>query len=405
VPHSKPNQYWGAKSREAAVAICLLGASICFAADRGAPKVLAASEAAKQLTGSNALACGSLSFYKGSLYVSAAAGLLEIENGSITKLYRWGGDYSVLEGLWVDNAHGLLWVYWTEDKSNLAYYDGRIWREVKFPKPAHGYVSRDDLLHGFRGVSNSKAFWLEGAGRAWKWQGPKSGKWIEESLPAAFHPEGPTDILVKRLIPTEGNVFFIKRGNEDWDWLVGLLDHPRMQNHPKRPQVEAKLQGDSAWYLANGHWVAVTNKDGELFAEEAAALREKGYLRTAKGDLFEVTGTAVSKLKTPGACEAIAPSADGTLLASFHGLGVFGLKEDWHKLLESPYADSERDFEVRLAAQRGCIALTVSPQPRFPPGGAKPLPSSPSTWVYNSRPGIWIAHGQEWKPVAIPPAQ
>jgi hypothetical protein len=175
-----------------------------------------------------------------------------------------------------------------------------------------------------------------------------------------------------------------------------------MRDHPKRSEVEAKIQGDSVWYLASGQWVTVTNKDGMLIAKETAALRQKGYLRTAKGDLFEVTKTAVSKVETPGACEAIAPSADGTLLASFHGLGVFELKEDWHKLLESPYADSERDFEVRLAAQRGCIALAVNPQPQFPSGA---LASSPSTWVYNSRPGLWIAQGQEWKPVAIPASQ
>ena len=252
MPHSKPNRYWGPEQLKAVVAICLLGASICIAHGRSSRKSFTGVEAASQLSRSNGLACGSLLFYNNKLYASAATGLLEIENGSITKLYRWGGDCSVLEGLWIDNAHGLLWVYWTEDKNNLAYYDGRIWREVKFPKPAHGYFSRGDVLHGFRGVSNSKAFWLEGAGRAWRWQGPKSGKWIEESLPAAFHPAGSTGNLVKRLIPSEGNVFFIKRGDRDWDWLVGLLDHPRMQNHPKRPQVEAKIQGDSAWYLANG---------------------------------------------------------------------------------------------------------------------------------------------------------
>jgi hypothetical protein len=298
----------------------------------------------------------------------------------------------------------LLWVC-LYDGNKLAYYDGRSWREAKFPKPLHGYISRGDLLHGFRGVCNRRSFWLEGAGRAWRWEGAKSGKWTEETLPSAFHPEWSTGLPLTRVIPTDGNVFFIKRGDQDWDWRLMLLDDPRMKDHPKRAQLEAKIQGDSAWYLAGGKWIALTNKEGKFFTEETAAVNGKGYILTTKGALLEVTGASISALKTPGVCEAIAPSATGTLLASFRGLGVFELKADWHKLLNSPYSDSETDYEVRLAAQEGCVALAVRPLPKRQISGAKLSDIPLATLVYNSPPGIWISKGEEWMLVSTPAAQ
>ena len=402
MPQSKPNRCMRLEYIIEMFAI-LLGAGFCFAHDGVSPRIFTGEAMVGQFSRSNDLECASLLFYSNRLFESAAPGLLEIENGSITKLYRWGRDYSVLDGAWADKAHGLLWVSFGEDEGRLASYDGKNWQEVRFPRPGHGYISRGDALHGFRGVSNSKAFWLEGAGRAWRWQGPRSEKWSEEALPAAFHSERQTDILLKLLIPAEDNVFFIKRGDRDWDWLVALSDSPRMQNHSKRNQVEAEIQGDSAWYLGNGQWSMVTNNDGKFIAEEAMAIKDKGYLRTTKAELFEVAETGVSKVKTPGACEAIAQSSDGTLLASFHGLGVFELKGDWHKLLDNPYAAAEGDFKVLLAAHRECIALAVVPQPQYP---LQPRPSlSLPSRIYNSHPGLWVAQGQEWKAVTISPAQ
>ncbi len=372
-----------------ALAICLLAASIYFLHAGNAPRSVPAEQMGRELTATNALSCHSLAFYNHKLYAAVPAGLLEIESGSVQRLYQWNKDYSQLHGVWNDTANGLLWVC-LYDGYKLAYYDGRTWWAVKFPKPLHGYISRDDVLRGFRGVSDSRSFWLEGAGRVWRWSGAKSGKWTEEILPSAFHPEWATGLPLRRVIPTDGNVFFVKRGDQDWDWRLMLLDDPRMTDHPKRAQLEAKIEGDSAWYLASGQWIAITNKEGKFFTEETAAGNGKGYIRTTKGNLLEVTAAGISALKIPGVCEAIAPSATGTLLASFRGLGVFELKEDWHRLLKSPYSDSDWDCEVHLAAQEGYLALAVS---RRKIGGAKPS--------NNSLPGIWFSKGLEWKLVSI----
>ncbi|MBP9902946.1 MAG: hypothetical protein KBH45_15905, partial [Verrucomicrobia bacterium] len=209
---------------------------------------------------------------------------------------------------------------------------------------------------------------------------------------------------LKAVMPTNRNVFFVKRGDQDYGWRLALLDDARMKSHPELlQQLEEKIQGDSAWYLESGQWIAVTNNEGKFFAEESAVGNGKGYLRTEKGELFEVIETGISRLKTPGTCEAIAASPTGTLLASFRGLGVFELKEEWQQLLTSPYSNSQRDYEVRLAAQVGCIALAVRPQSQRQLSGANPAHNSTATLVCN--PVMWISQGQEWKRVSLPAAE
>jgi hypothetical protein len=364
--------------------------SIALAHGGSYPEVLAGRQAARHIDATNGLFYSDVLFYSDRLYVIVACGLLEFENGSFSKLYRWGKHG--LDGLWKDSAHQLLWVFWTESKPKLAYYYGRTWREVKFPKPVHGYFSRGDVLNGFRGVSDSRSFWIEGAGNVWRWQGARSEKWAVESLP--FH--------LKRWIPSDTSVFAIETGATGW--MEGLLDDPRLQNHPRRALVEATIPRDSFFYKSNDQWIAVTNS-ARVSVQDSLALRDKGIVRTTKGELFEVTRTGVSRLKAPGRCEAITASADGILLASFNGLGVFALNETWCKLLGSPYAATERDFDVSLAAQPGCIALASVPNPTSYIPGQERRHGSPGTWSYNARPGLWIAQGKDWKPVTFSPSQ
>lgn len=239
--------------------IWLILLSVCLANDRYAPETLVGSEITRLLQSSNASTYDSISFYSNRLYAVSITGLLEIENGSIIKLYRWGGGTSALEGLWLDNAHCLLWVYWSDSESHLACYDGASWRDVKFPEPLRSYFSRGEMLRGFRRVSNRRTFWLEGAGCAWRWKGPWPGIWTEEAL---YQTNVVANALLKRVIPTESSVFFVKRGDKDWDWLVGLQDHPRLKNNPKRLQLEAMIEGDSVWLQANGQWHPVLNRGG-----------------------------------------------------------------------------------------------------------------------------------------------
>jgi len=93
---------------------------------------------------------------------------------------------------------------------------------VCFPKPTHGDIIPDDVFKGFRGVYNEKIFWVEGAGRAWAWTGPSSRKWREERLPPEFLASRDSRPLVKRVVPTEQEIYFIKHDEREPSAIIVL---------------------------------------------------------------------------------------------------------------------------------------------------------------------------------------
>lgn len=347
-------------------AIACALATTCLVHGREAPRVFESQEAAKKLASGPPFSCSGLSFYHSYLYVGLAAGLLEIEAGSIKKLYAWDEAYSGVGGVWMDSAHGLLWVE-LGDPNRLAYYDGKTWRTVRFPKPRRGYVTRWDALQGWRAASNSRTFWLERAGRAWAWKGPGSSNWSEEALPAVFEPERLSGSLLKILAPTDEEIYFIRREGEHWR--------------------------DSVYSRSGDQWTVVTNQAGDFCSEEAVGANKRAYVRCKSGSLIELAPTRVSRLTAPGLCEAITPSGSGALLASFRGLGVFELQDTWRKVLEPPFLAQEEPHAVHLTAQNESIALAARPldeTQRRPVEGDR-----------GSRSGLWISTGKEWRQIAI----
>lgn len=141
---------------------------------------------------------------------------------------------------------------------------------------------------------------------------------------------------------------------------------------------------------------------GDRFiTEDAVGTREDGYLRTVNGELLEVSEKGISRITTPGFCEAIAPSGDGALLARFQGIGIFELRQDWRKLLPCPYDESRIEYHVHLAAMRGAIALAISHQSRPVPSLPQLSPNAPASTVQSPGAALWVSQGQVWKPVKI----
>jgi hypothetical protein len=389
--------------------LSLLG-TVCVVEGRNLPIVVPAEDVPKYGVDPGPLFCGGICFYQDKLYASSGPGLLEISSNSLQRLYMWHKDGSAVEGPWADSAHGLLWIrLWYEYA--WAYFDGKTWGMVKEPKPTHGYISRGDEWRGFRCVSNQKTFWLEGAGRAWVWKGAKSGKWAEEIFPAVFGTSLVPSPLLKRMIPVGDDVYYVIRDKGE----PGIILEGVAQASGLYDRLYGRLKGDSVYYCDKGQWYAVTNRGASFFTVESGAGNSRGYIRTKSGDVLQVTKSGVSAVNSPGLCDAIVGSATGTLLAGFRELGVYELKDEWHKVLGNPYPKEDRDYRVDLASQKGRIAFAVLPLPVRSQGspsvgrrvlhgqGGRPALEPPEPQLsYNARPGIWISDGSEWREVVLP---
>ena len=231
-----------------------------------------------------------LAFYSGKLYVGLGLGLMVVENGAAARLFAWEKKGTPVEWVSYDRANNLLWAClpWRHE---LARFDGKVWQAVPFPKPSRGFISRGDVLRGYRGVSNGRSFWFEGAGRAWTWRGPKSGKWTEVPSPPAVKPSNRPSPNLKRLLPTDGRTYCIRRDGGDSDELAwGLLNDSRTwdrvyaMNRPDIPdRLNDMMRGDSVWFLDGQTWNPVNCAAGKFLAEETVATTTDAYIRTKAG--------------------------------------------------------------------------------------------------------------------------
>lgn len=311
------------------LAACLVMAHILGVQGRTSPLVVPASEASRLAGTFNTFTCDNIVFYKGKLYAGAPMGLLEFEKASLAKIYVWNKKGTVVdEGPWHDAANDLLWIKLREH--GLLYYDGANWHASGNPKPSHGSISREDVWRGFRGVSDRKTFWIEGTYRAWKWGGHESRTWTEELFPKSGGSSATLFYLIKRVIPSDKETYYVLRDHGEPVLQVRLLRN--------------RVRGDSVYFVKEGKLTEITNHAQEFSSVETAAANNRGYILTKSGDLLQVTKTEVSKLSTPGQCEGIVRSAAGALVASFRDVGVFELREDWRPLLRSPYPPGERDY-------------------------------------------------------------
>src|SRR5205814_1686919 len=106
---------------------------------------------------------------------------------------------------------GLLWI-WLVGSDEFAYFDGNKWKTMRMPEPKHG-LSRGNLLEGFRGISNAKTFWIEGAWHAWAWE-PRHSKWIEAANAPVFSTEKSVQVL-NRLAPTDERLLFVMHRDQE----------------------------------------------------------------------------------------------------------------------------------------------------------------------------------------------
>jgi hypothetical protein len=327
-----------------------------------------AEKAVKRLPKYVGLGYTGLTFFKGRLYAPCNIGVLEIEEGKVRRAYRWNRRDSVVEGIWLDQANNLAWV-WVVGDGRLASFDGRTWKSVPMPQPKSGFVTRGDILEGYRGISGSKTFWLEGAGCVWPWDAA-SGTWKPDLVLPRFANYG----SLVRCLFLENKPCVIARYEPGWN----LVNWGEL----------ASRKGDSVHFL-DGSWQEITNRTGQPFFVEATVTAGDGYMRTIDGHVLQIHSGQVSRVSSPGFCEALVVTTSGTLLAEFRNLGIYEFTDRWRCICKAPFESQLEKRWVHLAEDRGTIAVAFT---RWP--GQK-ITSS----LYDLLASIWILRGENWQPV------
>lgn len=202
---------------------------------------------------------------------------------------RW----AVVEGPWVDEPSGSLWILRDRDGSLLTL-DRTGWHVVALPDPPKGYFSRGDALAGFRGVSDASGFRLVG-GFAWKRKTGNSG-WAQESalpLPQYGGVEGiafsgPDEVVIARL---------------------GIC------------VIQLSCRQAAYWREANGWSQAIAIP--MCCVKQVLGTTTDVVIESESGDRVRITRTEAVALPTPGPVEALARTSKGNILMSIAGAGIF----------------------------------------------------------------------------------
>jgi hypothetical protein len=311
-----------------------------------------------------------LAFFKEKLYVSTNLGLLEIESGDISKLYRFQRQYSVVSGPWLDAADKLLWVE-DEETTGLAKFDGAQWTRV--PMPRGDRVPSPGSLPQF--TSNSQGFWAVIAGNVWRWDSA-TAKWFSEDTPEPHYGEGVIGVM-----PLRNQLLFIYRHE-----LFPFLVRPSQQFKPDTVVME-------------GTWREVHSEPGLRFMTDSSTVTDDaGYICTTTGDILRVTTKEIAKLDTPGECETLA-SASGKLVAGFRRKGIYEYQNgEWHLRAAHPYPSGEGDYWSHLAADGAELSYSITGRPVVDRAASS---AKDIEFTRNAPRAVWVLRGPEFQQVMI----
>jgi hypothetical protein len=320
-----------------------------------------------------------LEFYKGKLYVCTNLGVLEVENGRVAKVYRVQDKYSVVSGPWLDTANNLLWLM--DDQTNeMLNFDGSTWHRVKMPEPKKGYYSRGDILGGVRPAVNPNGFWMAAGGSVWRWDSSRKS-WNAEPQPGSTDSQDTGDVI--GVLPVAGKTLLIMR-HEPLSFLV-------KQNQDFKSDTVV---------VDDGGWRAIRN-DGKasFLAEKWVVAGDSGYICTTTGALLQVTTQGITRLDTPGDCEAIATVASGSLLASFRRGGIYEYDGHWLRRTSNPYPSGEGEYSAHLSGDEAQLAYAVEAMPVVDEQHSS---ETDMKFTRNAPTSLWSFEGNEWRPVDLP---
>jgi hypothetical protein len=294
-------------------------------------------------------------YFQGKLYVSSNIGLLVLKDHRIEALLQWTKSDAVIEGPWLDEANQSLWVQAATDAS-LLRFDGMQWTRMALPKPPAGFYTRGDMLTGFSGRSTSHMFWVVGGNSVWRWQ-PDDSTWSFEPLPPM--PDGSAMLA-----------YFNWGDNPTYLARDGYAKGFETENNTA-----------TVYRLLQREWQ--TYKGRNVNARDTVQTELSGFVRGETGELFAVTPEQMTVMETPGPCDAITRTTNGTLLASFGAAGVYEYVENkWTLRVSSPFPADAAEHWTHLAESDGEITLATSQVPQLVSGTDK--------FVHSGTAGIWI---------------
>ena len=160
-------------------------------------------------------------FTKENSDVATNLGLLELDEGRISRVFRFQKNDSVISGRWLDTADQLLWAL-DNHTNQLLNYDGVVWHRVDFPRPQKGYYSRGDVLERPKPIGNANGFWLQSGGSVWRWDPIKNNWSFEPQRSSNLNSQDAGEII--GVVPLGTKLFFIVR-HELLSFLVKESKH------------------------------------------------------------------------------------------------------------------------------------------------------------------------------------
>lgn len=319
-----------------------------------------------------------MAFYKGRLYVGTNVGLIEIEEGRAVNLYQFQKDDSVVSGPWLDEANRLLWLL-DEHTRELLNFNGTIWHRVALPQPPKGYYSRGDALEGIRAIGNANGFWLQSGGGVWRWDSTEN-RWTVIPVPTL---ESQFADAIIGVMPLGAKPLFIVR-HQVLSFLV---------------KADEDFTSDTI-VTDDGGWHAVTNDSGlKFFADDWVTANQSGYVCTRKGELLKVTPQAITRLDSPGECEALARGESDALLASIRRTGIYEFTRSWQLRAPHPYPSGTGDYWAHLSGSGAELAFAIDGKPIVDKSRSF---GTDMKFIQNAPTALWFSRGAEFRAVEIP---
>jgi len=356
--------------------------------NHGQPKVVTSPKLSSLAR--DGLSLGGLAFFDGALYMGTNAGLVEVRDGSVSKVLRFQDSFSVVSGPWLDPANHLLWAVdessldekTYQSTEDLLRLDGKQWTRMPKPATADDYMGSGND-EGTQPIGNAQAFWLVQFGSLWRLDSP-SMIWqaVKMALPPPADdrsvnqmigvlPIGQTPLLIIRHEPRAGSV-------SPGETFVS----DEVTASPAVNSAAIERQGDP---FLSGTW---------------AVTADAAYICTKNQTLVKVTRQLVGVLPAPGPCEALAGGTDPDLLVSIRRKGVFRYspKNGWTPIANSPYPSGDGEYWAFLAAGNGQVAFAICGKPVV---DEKRSRGADMKFVENAPTALWILRGRDFVPVPL----
>lgn len=303
-----------------------------------------------------------LAFFNGKLFASSNIGLLEYEDGLLSRLYKWDDKDDVISGPWFDEANRSLWTF--HNKTNkLIRFDGKAWNAADLPRSQAG-DTRGDMLRGLRGISTATAFWLESSGQAWQWE-PGKNAWLNEPTPEVG--------LFAGLAPLKDRKFLIMRHR----YVSYLAESPL--NRPDKPN------SDVPYFLQDGQWRELRGKsDIRFFTKDIVGSKDSTYILAEDGRLLRLTSSEITPVEVPGEVEAMTVTTARHLIVAIRNKGIYEYSDSWQKKFSHPYPLPDGEHRSYLAESEGQVAFAITSKAKM---------VSQEKWENNGRTTLWVSMG------------